>query len=551
MDTSGFQIHGNIVDIAQKRLFAGSVTVENGRIKAVHEDVNATPEPADPYLMPGFVDAHIHVESAMLTPCQFARTAVTHGTVATISDPHEIANVLGLEGVRFMLEDAGHTPMKILFGAPSCVPATGFETAGAVLDVKAVIELLDDPHIGYLSEMMNFPGVLSGDPEVTAKLSAAQKRNKPIDGHAPGLRGEQAAAYIRAGISTDHECFTKDEALDKLAAGASIQIREGSAARNFEALYTLIDEYPNKVMLCSDDKHPDELLLGHINQLARRAVAKGMDPMNVIRCACVNPVHHYGLNVGLLKPGDPADFIEVDSLKDFNVLRTFIDGICVAENGIPLLPVPEPVTPINRFAAEPIRPEELKLPCSTSKARVIVVEDGQLITQCKTLDAKAHDGRALADPERDILKLVVVNRYAKAKPAVAMIQGFGLKRGAIASSVAHDSHNIIAVGASDTDLADAINLVIENRGGLSLAASDHHDVLPLPVAGLMATESCEHIALTYTALHNNAKNLGSTLRAPYMTLSFMALLVIPSLKLSDRGLFDGDRFMFVPIEAEL
>ena len=549
MGISGFQLRANVVDVVRQRVFPGTVVVEDGRIKSVTPSDDPGPDPDAGYLMPGFVDAHIHVESSMLTPCQFARTAVTHGTVATISDPHEIANVVGLEGVRFMLDDAARTPMKILFGAPSCVPATTCETAGAALDAEAVARLLDDPRIGYLSEVMNFPGVLNGDPEVVAKLNAAKSRDKPIDGHAPGLRGEQAAAYVHAGITTDHECFTKEEALDKLAAGAMIQVREGSAARNFDALYTLVDEYPDRVMLCSDDKHPDELMLGHINELARRAVAAGMDPMNVIRCACVNPVHHYRLNVGLLRPDDPADFIEVDNLTNFNVQRTFIDGVCVAEQGKPLLPEPDPVKPINRFAAKPIREDDLDLPCASGKARVIVAEDGQLVTRCKVLEVKTQDGLAVAEPGRDILKLVVVNRYEQAPPAVALVRGFSLTRGAIASSVAHDSHNVIAVGASDADLARAINLVIEEQGGLSFADSEQHHVLPLPIAGLMADGPCELIAKTYTTLHTAAQDLGSTLRAPYMTLSFMALLVIPSLKLSDRGLFDGDRFTFVPVEA--
>ncbi len=561
MQTDSFKITANVVDIIHRRITPAEVTVAGGRIESIIEIADPatsgetpgkTPGGApgcDTYLMPGFVDAHIHIESSMLTPCQFALAAVIHGTVATISDPHEIANVVGVEGVRFMLDNAEHTPLKVMFGAPSCVPATTFETAGAALDAKAVTALLDDPRIGYLSEVMNFPGVLMGDREVLAKMDAAKARNKPIDGHAPGLRGDDAAAYIRSGISTDHECFTKDEALDKHAAGAAILIREGSAARNFEALYTLIDEVPDKVMLCSDDKHPDELVRGHINELARRAVAFGMDPMNVIQAGCANPVHHYKLNVGLLQEGDPADFIEVNNLKDFNVLRTFIDGVCVAENGKALLPSPDDPELINLFEAEPIRPADLKLACPGHKARVIGALDGQLITEQRILDVKTAGGNVVSDPDNDILKIVVVNRYEKAEPAVALIQGFGLKSGAIASSVAHDSHNVIAVGANDNDLAKAINLVIESRGGLSVADAGTTEVLPLPIAGLMSTGSCIEVAEAYARLDAAVKNMGSTLRAPYMTLSFMALLVIPSLKLSDKGLFDGAEFEFVPVEA--
>jgi len=551
MEQHGFELSGNIVDTAGARVFYGCVKVADGRVTEVTPATDPAPRPGESYLMPGFVDAHIHIESSMLTPTQFAQTAMTHGTVATISDPHEIANVLGMDGVRFMLDDAKRTPLKIMFGAPSCVPATVFETAGATLDAGDVTELLDDPKIGYLSEVMNYPGVLAGDPDLTAKMDAAKRRDKPIDGHAPGLRGEQAAAYIQAGISTDHECFTKDEALDKLAAGAFIQIREGSAARNFDALYTLIDESPDRIMLCSDDKHPDELLGGHINQLAARAVANGMDPMNAIRAGCVNPVQHYKLNVGLLQPGDPADFIEVKDLSSFKVLRTFIDGVCVAQQGESRLPEPEPATPINRFDAGPIAQDGLKLACPTGKARVIGALDGQLVTECREHPIKTENGQAVADPEQDILKLVVVNRYEKhPTPAVALIQGFGLKRGAIASSVAHDSHNVIAVGSNDRDLVNAINLVIEHKGGLSLADGETQDALALPVAGLMATGHCAQVAGQYTKLRSAAKNLGSPLRAPYMTLSFMALLVIPSLKLSDRGLFDGDRFQHVTTAIE-
>lgn len=415
MRAQAFELRANIVDIVRRRVFPGVVAVENGRIRSVVEEPGPICAHCETTLMPGFVDAHIHVESSMLTPCQFARAAVVHGTVATVSDPHEIANVLGVEGVRFMLDDAANTPLKILFGAPACVPATAFETAGATLDVAAVTALLDDPRIGYLSEMMDFPGVLRGDRDVLAKIDAARSRNKPVDGHAPGLRGGRAAEYIRAGISTDHECFTKDEALDKLAAGAIIQVREGSAARNFEALYTLIDEFPGRVMLCSDDKHPDELMTGHINELARRAVARGIDPMNVIRAACANPVHHYRLNVGLLQEGDPADFIEVDSLTNFNVLRTFIDGVCVAERGRSLLPEPAACAPLNRFEAGPIRAGDLKLPFASGRARVIGAMDGQLVTECRVLDVTTTAGYAVPDTERDILKIAVVNRHAPVK----------------------------------------------------------------------------------------------------------------------------------------
>lgn len=542
MSSASFRVVAQLVDLHEGRVYPAVVTVEQGKIAAIEP----TDERPRTYLLPGFVDAHVHVESSMLAPSEFARAAVVHGTVATVSDPHEIANVLGVEGVRYMLDNAQGVPFKFNFGAPSCVPATTFETAGAEIDADQVAALLDDPRIRYLSEMMNFPGVLHGDGQVAAKLDAAKRRGKPIDGHAPGLRGEQAEAYIAAGISTDHECFTKEEADDKLRLGAKILIREGSAARNFDALYPLLDECPDRVMLCSDDKHPDELLAGHIDALVRRAVARGIDPMRALRAACVNPVEHYGLDVGLLRVGDPADFIEVENLEDFNVLRTWIDGRLVAENGRTTIPQSRPAV-VNRFSARPVEAEQFAVVGESGQINVIEAIDGQLITRRHTMPAKIVEGRAVAEPSRDLLKLVVVNRYADAPPAVAFIQGFGLRSGALASSVAHDSHNIVAVGASDEELCRAVNLVIEARGGLSVVSDAADEVLPLPVAGLMATGSCEEVGRAYEKLDRLAKQLGSPLRAPFMTLSFMALLVIPDIKLSDKGLFDGGRFEFLPL----
>jgi adenine deaminase len=471
--------------------------------------------------------------------------------VATVSDPHEIGNVLGVAGVHYMLENAAAVPLKFNFGAPSCVPATTFETAGAEITVAEVEALLDDPRIRYLSEMMNFPGILHGDAGCLAKVKAAHARSKPVDGHAPGLRGEQAARYIAAGITTDHECFTKDEALDKLAAGCKISIREGSAARNFDALYTLLGEHPGQTMLCSDDKHPDELLLGHINMLVRRAVERGIDVYDALHAACIVPVEHYALDVGLLGVGDPADFIEVDSLAQFNVLRTWIDGQLVAERGTTTIPRVEPAV-VNKFAASRLDASDLAVAAaaaSGAKLQVIEALDGQLITNRLAVEPKVDGGRVVSDAARDILKLVVVNRYAKTPPAVAFIKNFGLARGAMASSVAHDSHNVIAVGADDADIAAAVNLVMEAGGGLSAAcaADGVSEVLPLPVAGLMATGTCQEVGTAYGKLDHIVKAWGSPLRAPYMTLSFMALLVIPALKLSDRGLFDGGKFEFTPL----
>jgi adenine deaminase len=547
MSASKFAITANVVGILDRRTYPAEVTIEDGRIAAIRESA-AKPST---YLLPGFIDAHVHIESSMLVPSEFARASVVHGTVATVSDPHEIGNVLGVAGVRYMLENAARVPFKFFFGAPSCVPATTFETAGAQITVAEVEELLDDSRILYLSEMMNFPGILYGDPACLAKVKAAHDRGKPVDGHAPGLRGEEAARYIAAGITADHECFTKEEALDKLAAGCKISIREGSAARNFDALYALLGEFPGQTMLCSDDKHPDELLVGHINTLVLRAVERGIDLFDALRAACITPIEHYKLPVGQLRVGDPADFIEVDSLERLNVLRTWIDGRLVAENGRTTIPRVEPKT-VNNFTSSEIAPDEIEVSApADSKLKLQVIEalDGQLITNRLEFPVQVLNEAVHAQLELDILKLVVVNRYYQAPPAIAFIKNFGLKRGAMASSVAHDSHNVIAVGADDADIAKAINLVMEAGGGLSAAcAADRvSEVQPLPVAGLMATGTCEDVGRAYGKLDKLVKAWGSPLRAPYMTLSFMALLVIPSLKLSDRGLFDGAKFEFTDL----
>ena len=501
------------------------------------------------YILPGFVDAHVHVESSMLVPTEFARLAVLHGTVATISDPHEIGNVLGLEGVKFMIENGKASGFKFYFGAPSCVPATVFETAGAEIGVEEVKELMAMPEVRYLAEMMNFPGVLHHDAEVLAKIAAAQSVGKVVDGHAPGLRGELARRYFAAGISTDHECFTFEEGEDKAALGVHILIREGSAAKNFEALHPLLSTYPEQVMFCSDDKHPDSLVLGHINQLVARALALGYPLFDVLRAATLHPVQHYGMEVGLMRKGDPADFIVVQDLVAFKVLQTYIDGRLCMEAGKSLLPQIRCAHP-NRFSVSPISPAQLAVPSVSVDVNVIVVEDGQLVTGAIQAKLVPEEDLTVPDLKQDILKLVVLNRYHDAPPAIAFVKGFGLQAGAIAGSVAHDSHNIIAVGCSDQDIATAINLVIEAQGGISLAHGSETQVLPLPVAGLMTDLDGFEVAETYTRMDARAKALGALLAAPYMTLSFCALLVIPALKLSDKGLFDGEKFEFTPLFGE-
>jgi adenine deaminase len=576
MNGNRWSVTANLVDITKRRIDVATVHVEDGRIAAIipasagpdfvgadenetagkHQGTAADPAPdlhrqqkPNTYLLPGFIDAHVHVESSMLVPTEFARAAVRHGTVATVSDPHEISNVLGVAGVEYMLANAAQSPFKFYFGAPSCVPATRFETAGASISVVEVESLLHDPRILYLSEMMNFPGVLAGDQECLAKIKAAHQVNKPVDGHAPGLRGDRAARYVAAGITTDHECTTREEALDKLKCGCKISIREGSAARNFDALVSLLGEYPGQMMLCSDDKHPDELLVGHINLLARRAVACGIDLFDVLQAACLNPTRHYGLDVGQLRVGDPADFIEVGSLTQFNVLRTWIDGRLVAEQGNTTIERVKSQV-VNQFVTTHVAPEQLVVAANeTASAELQVIEavDGQLVTGRLVVKPTIEEGQIVCNLDQDILKLVVMNRYQSAPPAVAFIKGFGIARGAMAGSVAHDSHNVIAVGTSDDDLAAAINAVMDHEGGLSAICHADGDrwVLPLPVAGLMATGTCEEVAHAYLELDVAVKGWGATLRAPYMTLSFMALLVIPELKLSDQGLFDGIRFEFV------
>ncbi len=544
-----FTISGNFIDLFQRTIYPATVEVADGVIKAVTPAGNVS----DQYILPGFVDAHIHIESSMLVPTAFAQVAVTHGTVATVSDPHEIANVCGMEGVQYMIDNSKQTPFKIFFGAPSCVPATAFETAGHTLDAAVVADLLHSPDIWYLSEMMNYPGVLHNDPEVLAKIAAAKRIGKPVDGHAPGLRGADATAYAAAGITTDHECFALEEALDKINAGMHIIIREGSAAKNYEALSPLLATHADKVMFCSDDKHPDELVLHHINNLVKRSLQKGYNLYDVLRAACVNPVLHYGIPVGLLRPGDPADFIVVNNTTDFDILQTYIDGQLVFDNGKSLLPTVA-VRQINNFSTGPKKAEQFRVAASTSSPTIRVIEavEGQLVTNGLQLPAKIDNGCIVSDTDHNILKIAVVNRYTDDAPvAVAFIKNFGLKHGAIASTVAHDCHNIIAVGVDDESICAAVNALVAARGGLSVAKNaDDVAVMPLPLAGLMSQGTGQEVAAAYTRLDKMAKELGSQLHAPFMTLSFMALLVIPSLKLSDRGLFDGSKFAFCDVEVK-
>lgn len=551
---SSFSVSGNLVDVHQQQIYPATIHIENGKIRSIRPIIQLPNQPFN-YILPGFVDSHVHIESSMLVPSQFARLAVVHGTVATVSDPHEIANVCGMEGVEFMIEDGKTVPFKFNFGAPSCVPATVFETAGAEVNAADIDMLMQRNDIKYLAEMMNFPGVLNADEEVMKKIASAHQNGKPVDGHAPGLRGETAEKYISAGISTDHECFTKEEASDKLQLGMKILIREGSAAKNFDALIELLNDWPEQMMFCSDDKHPDSLVLGHINQLCARAVAKGIDVFKVLQAACINPVEHYKLDVGLLREGDPADFIVVKDLKNFDVLETYIDGGLAAKDGESLIKNQKSGA-INNFSCNKKEANDFEVEWNgENEINVIEALDGQLITNKLLCEPTVLNKKIVSNIENDILKIVVVNRYKDAPIAKAFIKNFGLKKGAIASSVAHDSHNIVAVGVDDESICLAVNKIIEKEGGVSAAVyykpedgnetREEAGIVALPVAGLMSNEDGYKVAAAYTKIDEMAKEMGCTLASPFMTLSFMALLVIPHLKLSDLGLFDGDTFEFI------
>ncbi|AIN74780.1 adenine deaminase [Flavobacterium psychrophilum] len=539
------QIQGQIVDIENKRIYSGEITIQNGKIISIIEKNHEVKN----YILPGFIDAHIHIESSMLVPSEFAKIAVLHGTVATISDPHEIANVLGKKGVYYMIENGKQVPLKFHFGAPSCVPATAFETAGAIIDSEEIKELMASPDIYYLSEMMNYPGVLFDDDEVLKKIAWAKHFNKPIDGHAPGLRGEPIKKYISAGITTDHECFTYSEAQEKLSLGMKVIIREGSAAKNFEVLISLLPANYENMMFCSDDKHPDDLILGHINLLCARAVAKGIDVFKILQVACVNPVHHYKMKVGLLKKNDAADFIVVEDLVNFKVNKTYINGELVAENGQSFVENINFETP-NNFNITKKKISDFEIPSLAEKIRVIEALEGQLITNEIHHNSFIKNGKLVSDIENDILKMAVVNRYQNTTPAIAFIKNFGLKKGAIASSVAHDCHNIVVVGTSDEEICNAVNLIIKNTGGICAVNGTQNKSLALPVAGIMSDKDAWETGKLYQEIDAMAKDLGSTLKAPFMTLSFMALLVIPDLKLSDKGLFSGNTFSFVDLNVE-
>ena len=532
---------GRLVDIHKRDIYPVVISIKGEFIESV-ERTDSSPEI---FIVPGLIDSHIHIESSMVTPGAFSMTAVKHGTCSVVSDPHEIANVLGIKGVEFMIRDAEKVPLNFFFGAPSCVPATVFESNGATLDSEAVRKLLELREINYLSEMMNFPGVIYDDPEVIKKIYYAKKLNKPVDGHAPGLTGEMLKKYVSAGITTDHECSTLAEAKEKILLGMKILIREGSAAKNLNSLKDLFKTDPDMVMLCSDDLHPEMLQEGHINKLIARLTSEGYDAFDVIRSATINPSEHYKLNAGLLRRGDYADFILVDSLDKMNVNETWIKGVKVFGDGQVLFKYKAPEA-VNNFNCSPVKNTDILVKNKNRDIRIIVAEEGELLTT-GTQGSSGTAEFVNPDINNDVLKIVVKDRYKDLPAAVGFIKGFGLKRGAFASSIAHDSHNIIAIGTNDRDIVNSINEIIRMKGGLAVSDNEIAGSLKLDIGGIMTTRSCEEIAFDYNGLNQLVKSLGCEMEAPFMTLSFMALLVIPELKIGDQGLFDVKKFKQVSL----
>lgn len=537
-------ISGKIVDVRNQEIYNWVVTIQSCKII----DIRRTEESCTNYIMPGFVDSHVHIESSMLTPSEFSRIATWHGTIAAVCDPHEIANVLWVDGVRYMIRNALEAPMKFYFWAPSCVPATNFETSWASIWLSEFKQLMRMRDIRFVWEMMNFPWVVSGNSEILKMLKIAQELWKPIDWHAPWLKWLDLEKYIWAWISTDHECFSLEEALEKISKGLKILIREWSAAKNFESLIEAWKRYPDECMFCSDDKHPDDLIKWHINSLVLRALQKWVNLFDALRMACINPVKHYELEVWLLNIWDPADFIVVDNLSDLRIQKTVIWWEIVAENWISLIPgkIPEIV---NNFKAEQKSINDFVVTQEGERIKVIEVIESQLVTNKLIKNAKIENWNVVSDIGDDILKIAVVNRYQNTKPAIWFIKWFNLKKWAIASSVAHDSHNIIVVWTNDEDICMAVNKIIENKWWIcSVSTQDNiSEILPLPIAGIISDQEWTSVAKNYTKVDTIAKSFWSKLEAPFMTLSFMALLVIPEIKLSDRWLFDGNNFSFMKL----
>ena len=538
-------LKGHIVDVIRHEIYDGELVIDGETIVEVkHCELPENKKPW-PYLMPGFIDSHVHIESSMITPREFGRIAAVHGTIGVIADPHEIGNVLGIEGIDFMIRSGRQVHFNFCFGAPSCVPAVGgeIETNGAVLNAKDTEELMARDDIGFLGEMMNYQGVLSGDKEVLAKIDAARRHGKPVDGHAPGLTGRQRDQYASAGITTDHECSTLEEGRSCINAGMKVIIREGSAAKDYELLKELIRESPNMVMLCTDDCHPDDLVRGHINLIVKRALADGFDLWDVLQAACVNAQRHYSQKWGLLQSGDPATFIVVDNLSPhFRVERTFIRGTEVYNYNAKINPhamaVEDNMDMPNRFVAEPITADDLNMDFKVGNTvHVIHASDGSLLTQH---DEELLSGNPLKDaryPWNEVQKIVVYNRYQPgAKPIIGLVRGFGIKDGAIAGTVAHDCHNIVAIGSNDTYLVSAINRIVEMQGGQVVITPEEMLDIPLPIAGLMSPFSGPETAILTIRIHEMVKQIGCQMKSPFITMAFMCLPVIPHIKLTDRHL---------------
>ncbi len=551
MLNNNFVVKGHILSVADKTVIDGELHVKNGKI----EDIIPIPDLDNnaPYILPGLIDAHVHIESSMLLPSQYAKEAVRHGVVGAVCDPHEIANVCGKQGVNFMIENSKQSCFHFAFTAPSCVPATSFETSGYTLNSQDVKQLLEKKEIYSLAEMMNFPGVLNKNEEVLRKIDYAKQVGKPTDGHAPMLDDKDILAYSLAGISTDHESSSYDEAETKIKYGIKCLIREGSAAKNFDNLWQLIDKYPTMTMFCSDDIHPNELQNSYIDTLVKRSIGKGVSLFNILQTSSLNPISHYNLPIGMLRKGDYADFIIVNNLKDFEIQSTFISGEQVfdkANNNLVCNDLLSDNTNIiNNFNRSEITEKDIKLIAQTSAIKVIKAKDKELYTKAIVCNAKIQDNFVVSDTENDVLKLVVCNRYNNTKPAIAFINGFGLKNGAMASTIAHDSHNIIAVGTCDELIVKVINQLVANKGGICITNGEKTESLPLPIAGLMSGETIDVVSSKYESLNNFAKSLGCKMNAPFMTMAFMALLVIPEIKLSDKGLFDAKSFEFTSVFA--
>ncbi|MCF8357528.1 MAG: adenine deaminase [Prolixibacteraceae bacterium] len=538
-------IEGNIVDVVKREIFKGRIFFENNISKIERiEYVNDTN-----FILPGFIDAHLHIESTMLTPVEYSKIALKHGVIAAITDPHEIANVCGIDGINYMIDNAKKTPMKIYFGAPSCVPATPFENNGAIISAKEIEALFKSKKCFQLSEMMNFPGVINDDKDVWEKIKVAKKYNRKIDGHAPLLSGEGLKKYIEAGISTDHETTKLDEALEKIKDGMKIILRNSSASRDFLHLISLIETHPNKTMMCTDDCHPDDLEKGYINEMVKTAIEKGYNVFDVISIASKNAKDHYGTETGLLQLYDPADFIVIDNFKNFNIKKVFVNGI-EQLNEDPIKKQNPKNEIINNFHQNKIFLNDVRFPSKNKKINAIRIIEDSIITKKEKYQIKENVEYFESETEDDILKIVIVNRYKKAKPTVGFVNGFNLKKGAIGSSVAHDSHNIVVIGVSDKEICKAISSIQESKGGLVAVNGNETHLLPLPIGGIMSDKSCEEVSRQYKSLNNIAKEMGCKIHAPFMTLSFMSLLVIPEIKIGDMGLFDVNKFSFINVYDE-